>query len=223
MRVDVHVLDHCGNLADAAALAALAALLAFRRPEASVAPGGDGERAAVTLHAPDAREPLPLSLHHLPLAVSFALFEVRGFARPGEGSGERYPRAVWAARCLLMRSTCVQAAAELHARRGIRCLEWLEEHCLWSVRLPCRWNTSGRVSGDRARGVALEHCEPRSCLHIWPPFPPATRRPRHRPRAVVSAMQLVGRCAGRAQVWGATDSSAFMSSVKGLQRGGMHA
>ena len=31
----------------------------------------------MTLHAPDMREPLPLSLHHLPLAVTFALFEVR--------------------------------------------------------------------------------------------------------------------------------------------------
>lgn len=106
VRVDVHVLDHCGNLADAAALAALAALLAFRRPEASVAPGGDGGRAAVTLHAPDAREPLPLSLHHLPLAVSFALFEVRRVAKPGEGSGACCPRAVWAARLLLTRSAC---------------------------------------------------------------------------------------------------------------------
>ncbi|KAK9842555.1 hypothetical protein WJX81_005859 [Elliptochloris bilobata] len=79
VRVDVHVLDHAGNLADAAGLAALAALMAFRRPEASVAPGGGGggggERGAVTLHAPDVREPLPLSLHHLPLAVTFGLFE----------------------------------------------------------------------------------------------------------------------------------------------------
>ena len=29
------------------------------------------------LHAPGVREALPLSLHHLPLAVTFALFEVR--------------------------------------------------------------------------------------------------------------------------------------------------
>ena len=82
MRVDVHALDHAGNLADAAALAALAALLAFRRPDVTVAPGAGGDKAlgssgGVTQHAPDVREPLPLSLHHLPLAVTFALFEVR--------------------------------------------------------------------------------------------------------------------------------------------------
>ncbi len=79
VRVDVHVLDHAGNLADAVGLAALGALLAFRRPEASAAPGGGagGGAAAVTLHDPELREPLPLSLHHLPLAVTFALFEAR--------------------------------------------------------------------------------------------------------------------------------------------------
>ena len=81
VRVDVHVLDHAGNVVDAALLAALAALLAFRRPDASVAPGADGEeRGAVTLHAPDVREPLPLSLHHLPLAITFGLFEVRSMS-----------------------------------------------------------------------------------------------------------------------------------------------
>jgi exosome complex RNA-binding protein Rrp42 (RNase PH superfamily) len=36
VRVDVHVLDHCGNLADACVLSALAGLLAFRRPDVTV-------------------------------------------------------------------------------------------------------------------------------------------------------------------------------------------
>jgi exosome complex RNA-binding protein Rrp42 (RNase PH superfamily) len=36
LRVDVHVLDAGGNLLDAAFLAALAALLAFRKPEVEV-------------------------------------------------------------------------------------------------------------------------------------------------------------------------------------------
>ena len=40
LRVDVHVLDHCGNLVDAAGLSALGALMAFRRPDVTVADDG---------------------------------------------------------------------------------------------------------------------------------------------------------------------------------------
>lgn len=78
LRVDVHVLDHDGNLAGACALASLAALMAFRLPAtevvAAAAEGGGKSHAKVL--SPDVREPLPLSLHQLPLAVVFALFEV---------------------------------------------------------------------------------------------------------------------------------------------------
>ncbi|KAL3145363.1 hypothetical protein ABBQ38_001617 [Trebouxia sp. C0009 RCD-2024] len=77
LRVDVHILDHCGNLADAASLSALAALLAFRRPEVTLEAGGGGvgEGQQVVVHPPDVREPLPLSIHHTPLAVTFASFK----------------------------------------------------------------------------------------------------------------------------------------------------
>lgn len=73
LRVDVHVLDHAGNLVDACGLASLAALMAFRRPDVTVGGGDDGQ--AVTVHPPEVREPVPLSIHHLPLPISFALFE----------------------------------------------------------------------------------------------------------------------------------------------------
>lgn len=72
----MHVLDHCGNLTDACMLSTLAALMAFRRPDVEVAAGGSGDSATVTVLSPSIREPVPLSLHHLPLAVTFALFEV---------------------------------------------------------------------------------------------------------------------------------------------------
>ncbi|CAL8462171.1 g1702 [Coccomyxa elongata] len=78
LSVDVHVLDNGGNLADACMLCTLAALMAFRRPDAQVAAGGAGAddgRARVTVLSPSVCEPVPLSLHHLPLAVSFALFQ----------------------------------------------------------------------------------------------------------------------------------------------------
>lgn len=43
---------------------------------------------AVMVHPPEVREPVPLSIHHLPLPISFALWEVRATSR-GEGEPER--------------------------------------------------------------------------------------------------------------------------------------
>ncbi|KAI8470908.1 MAG: exoribonuclease PH component of the exosome [Monoraphidium minutum] len=75
LRVDIHILDHCGNLVDAATLAALAALAAFRKPQVSVGQGEGGGADEIIVHSPDVREPQPLSLHHLPFPITFALFE----------------------------------------------------------------------------------------------------------------------------------------------------
>eukprot|EP01018_Ginkgo_biloba_P018278 Gb_25376 [translate_table: standard] len=71
LRIDLHVLDNGGNLVDAANVAALAALLSFRRLECSMG-GQDGQE--ITIHPPEIREPLPLIIHHLPIAVTFAFF-----------------------------------------------------------------------------------------------------------------------------------------------------
>ncbi|XP_077238632.1 exosome complex component RRP45A-like isoform X2 [Tasmannia lanceolata] len=71
IRVDLHILDNGGNLVDAANVAALAALLTFRRPECTLG-GEDGQE--VTVHPPEVKEPLPLIVHHLPIAVTFAFF-----------------------------------------------------------------------------------------------------------------------------------------------------
>uniref|UniRef100_A0A453NGU6 Exoribonuclease phosphorolytic domain-containing protein n=1 Tax=Aegilops tauschii subsp. strangulata TaxID=200361 RepID=A0A453NGU6_AEGTS len=60
-----------GNLIDAANIAALAALSTFRRPECTVG-GDDGQQ--VTVHDSEVRDPLPLTIHHLPIAVTFAYF-----------------------------------------------------------------------------------------------------------------------------------------------------
>ena len=70
VRCDVHVLDACGNIAGAASLAADAALLSFRRPEATVSP----DTQLITVHPADVREPVPLALHHLPVAITFGYF-----------------------------------------------------------------------------------------------------------------------------------------------------
>ncbi|XP_060216060.1 exosome complex component RRP45A-like [Lycium barbarum] len=69
IRIDLHILDNGGNLVDAANIAALAALSTFRRPECTLG-GDDGQE--VIVHPPEVREPLPLTIHHLPIAVTFA-------------------------------------------------------------------------------------------------------------------------------------------------------
>ncbi|KAI8140310.1 ribosomal protein S5 domain 2-type protein [Fennellomyces sp. T-0311] len=69
IRVDLHFLDHDGNLIDCAALAAITALLHFRRPDVTVV----GEE--VTIHPIDQRNPVPLSIHHIPICVTFAFFD----------------------------------------------------------------------------------------------------------------------------------------------------
>ncbi|XP_064392820.1 exosome complex component RRP45-like [Halichondria panicea] len=68
VRVDVHVLDHCGNIIDCAAIATLTALKHFRRPDVTVI----GEEA--TIHPVTERDPVPLSVHHMPLCFTFAFF-----------------------------------------------------------------------------------------------------------------------------------------------------
>ncbi|GJN40650.1 hypothetical protein PR202_gb29899 [Eleusine coracana subsp. coracana] len=52
-------------------IAALASLSTFRRPECSVG-GEDGQQ--ITVHDPEVRNPIPLTIHHLPIAVTFAYF-----------------------------------------------------------------------------------------------------------------------------------------------------
>ena len=65
LRCDVRVVEDAGNLVDAASLAAMAALLFFRRPEAAVRGG------IVTLYPEWDRAPVPLAVHHIPLTLSY--------------------------------------------------------------------------------------------------------------------------------------------------------
>jgi exosome complex component RRP45 len=68
IRVDVRVLDHQGNLTDCAQLAAMGALLNFKRPDVSVS-GWD-----VLIHPFDEKSPIPLAIHHIPICSTFAFF-----------------------------------------------------------------------------------------------------------------------------------------------------
>ncbi|MFT7807517.1 exosome complex component RRP45 [Arapaima gigas] len=69
IRVDVHVLNHDGNIMDAASIAAIAALSHFRRPDVGI----QGEE--VTVYTPEERDPIPLSIYHMPICVSFSFFQ----------------------------------------------------------------------------------------------------------------------------------------------------
>lgn len=69
IRVDVHMLNHDGNLMDAASIAAITALSHFRRPDVGI----QGED--VTVYSPEERDPIPLSIYHMPISVSFAFFQ----------------------------------------------------------------------------------------------------------------------------------------------------
>ncbi|KAM9237129.1 exosome complex component RRP45 isoform 2-T2 [Leptosomus discolor] len=69
IRLDLHVLNHDGNIIDAASIAGIVALCHFRRPDVSV----QGED--VTVYTPEERDPVPLSIHHMPICVSFAFFQ----------------------------------------------------------------------------------------------------------------------------------------------------
>lgn len=66
VRVDVHVLDDDGCVGDAALIAAISALYAFKRPVVEVVDGH------VKVYSEFERHPVPLTVMHCPLPVSFS-------------------------------------------------------------------------------------------------------------------------------------------------------
>ncbi|KAJ4461756.1 putative Exosome complex component RRP45B [Paratrimastix pyriformis] len=74
VRCDLHVLDDGGNLMDCLSLAAMAAFLHFRKPQLSVA----GDRLIV--YPASLKDPVPLTIHHVPIAVTFGLFTASNLA-----------------------------------------------------------------------------------------------------------------------------------------------
>ncbi|KAI9227171.1 MAG: ribosomal protein S5 domain 2-type protein [Piptocephalis tieghemiana] len=70
VRVDLHFLSNDGGMAEAASVAAAAALADARRPDFSVDSHGK-----VILHAEDEKPPVPLSVHHIPISMAFAFFQ----------------------------------------------------------------------------------------------------------------------------------------------------
>uniref|UniRef100_A0A034VUD5 Exosome complex component RRP45 n=1 Tax=Bactrocera dorsalis TaxID=27457 RepID=A0A034VUD5_BACDO len=69
LRIDLNVLNHEGNLIDCCSIAALSALLHFKRPDVSII---DND---VHIHSAAEKEPIPMVLHHYPVCVSYCLFD----------------------------------------------------------------------------------------------------------------------------------------------------
>lgn len=82
IRADVHVLDHDGNLVDCAAIGVVAALQHFRKCDTST----EGE--VVTVYSVREREPVPLSLLHHPLCITFSFYSEATLGKDGTGDGE---------------------------------------------------------------------------------------------------------------------------------------
>lgn len=68
LRIDINVLNNEGNILDCASVAALTALLHFRRPDVT----SDGEM--IKIHTYKERDPIPTVVHHYPICVTFAIF-----------------------------------------------------------------------------------------------------------------------------------------------------
>lgn len=92
IKVTINIIDDDGNINDACGIAAITALHHFRRPDVSItaegivvvrlAPCSSGFRHLFSIshfcfsqHPIHERTPVPLSIHHMPIAVSFAAFE----------------------------------------------------------------------------------------------------------------------------------------------------
>ncbi|KAI0995264.1 hypothetical protein K3495_g12918 [Podosphaera aphanis] len=78
IRADVHVLSAEGNIIDAVSVAVIAALAHFRKPDSNTVGG------VVTVYTLAEREPVPLSLLHWPLCITFSFYGVNG-----EGNGRK--------------------------------------------------------------------------------------------------------------------------------------
>ncbi|CAG0883470.1 unnamed protein product [Darwinula stevensoni] len=69
LRVDISIMCDDGGMIDCASIAALSALCHFRRPDVTL----EGEE--VTIHSIKSRDPIKLSIHHMPILVSFSFYE----------------------------------------------------------------------------------------------------------------------------------------------------
>ncbi|ODV94861.1 hypothetical protein PACTADRAFT_50715 [Pachysolen tannophilus NRRL Y-2460] len=69
IRADIHYLDYDGNFADISCIGVLCALLHFKKPDITI-----NEHQEIIVHPINERVPVPLSILHIPICVTFAFF-----------------------------------------------------------------------------------------------------------------------------------------------------
>lgn len=72
IRVDINFLNHDGGLIDASCIGVMTALQHFRKPDVSI------KGTEITIHDFNQRQPVPLSVLHVPICVTYSFFN------PGE-------------------------------------------------------------------------------------------------------------------------------------------
>ncbi|KAF5102487.1 hypothetical protein D0Z00_000414 [Geotrichum galactomycetum] len=80
VRADVHYLDFDGGLIDATSLGVIAGLLHFKRPDTSI----EGKKTII--HSLEERAPVPLSVLHIPISVTFSFFKPLPPAKNASGA-----------------------------------------------------------------------------------------------------------------------------------------
>lgn len=70
IQVDINFLNYDGNFIDSACFAVMAALQDFRKPDVSIVRGG----ADIVIHDINERQPVPLSILHVPICVSYSFY-----------------------------------------------------------------------------------------------------------------------------------------------------
>jgi len=69
IRCDVNIVDNGGNLIDCTSIAIITALLHFRKPSTTIL----GKN--VIVHSHEEKEAVSLSIHHIPICITFGFFE----------------------------------------------------------------------------------------------------------------------------------------------------
>lgn len=69
IQADVIIMNHEGNLIEAASISTLAALAHYKRPDVTI------EDGRVVVHSPETRDPLSFSILHFPFLMKFAFFK----------------------------------------------------------------------------------------------------------------------------------------------------